>query len=236
VSAAGWLIGLTFAVAASDWVAVLRGDKPAEYVLKPLTIVLLIAAAFALGSNTPAARFDLTIAALVLSLAGDVFLMVPKDLFVAGLASFLCAHLAYVGAFCIGPAPLEHLGPAFSWRPVVIAAPLVFAVAAVLFLRIRRGIMESGHPDLVVPVAVYVLAISAMVVSAFATLGWGSWSGGAPAFAIAGAVLFFVSDSLIGWTRFVKAHRWGPVAIIVTYHLGQIGLVLGLLGGATATR
>ena len=36
------------------------------------------------------------VAALVLSLAGDVFLMLPKDLFVFGLGSFLLGHIAYI--------------------------------------------------------------------------------------------------------------------------------------------
>jgi hypothetical protein len=38
-----------------------------------------------------------------------------------------------------------------------------------------------------------------------------------------------MSDSLIGWTRFVRAHSWGPLAIIVTYHLGQAALVVSLV-------
>ena len=35
-------------------------------------------------------------AALALSLAGDVFLMLPSDQFVPGLASFLLGHIAYI--------------------------------------------------------------------------------------------------------------------------------------------
>ena len=44
------------------------------------------------------------------------------------------------------------------------------------------------------------------------------------------AVLFMASDSMIGWKRFVAEFRGADVAIIVTYHLGQVLLVLGLLG------
>ena len=36
------------------------------------------------------------VAALVLSLVGDVFLMLPQDLFVFGLGSFLLGHIAYI--------------------------------------------------------------------------------------------------------------------------------------------
>ena len=42
-------------------------------------------------------------AALVLCLAGDVFLMLPADRFVPGLASFLLAHLAFTVGFLLEP-------------------------------------------------------------------------------------------------------------------------------------
>jgi hypothetical protein len=45
-----------------------------------------------------------------------------------------------------------------------------------------------------------------------------------------GAGLFYVSDALIAWNRFIEARPWGDLAIIVTYHLGQIGLALALVG------
>ena len=62
--------------------------------------------------------------------------------------------------------------------------------------------------------------ISAMVASA---IGVGS------PFAIAGAGLFYVSDALIAWNRFVRETPHAPVTIMVTYHLAQVGLVLSLV-------
>ena len=72
-----------------------------------------------------------------------------------------------------------------------------------------------------VPVAVYSLAIASMVASAIAS---------ASTVAIVGAVLFLVSDMLIAWNRFVDSRPWAPLAIIVTYHLGQLGLATALRG------
>jgi uncharacterized membrane protein YhhN len=63
------------------------------------------------------------------------------------------------------------------------------------------------------------LVISAMVSAALAT---------GVALAIAGSVLFFASDTLIAWNRFLRPRPWMPLAIIVTYHVGQTGLVLSL--------
>jgi uncharacterized membrane protein YhhN len=75
------------------------GDEAHEYVLKPLTLVLLIAAAVSLREGDPPARWWFTLAALGSSLAGDILLMLARDRFVAGLASFLLAHVCDVVAF-----------------------------------------------------------------------------------------------------------------------------------------
>ena len=215
------LIWVTLAVAAGDWVAVARGNKRAEYVLKPLTMVVLVAAAVCLGGDEPGLRWQFTIAAVVLSLAGDVFLMLPADLFIAGLASFLLAHIAYVVAF-------NQTAPPLGWTIGASAALLV--VVGPIYAQLVRGMRRSGQTDMAIPVAIYVLALGAVVVSAVATLGRDDWSTGRSVLAIAAALSFAVSDGLIGWTRFVQDYRWAPVTIIATYHLAQIGLVVTLLG------
>ena len=47
--------------------------------------------------------------------------------------------------------------------------------------------------------------------------------------AIVGASLFAASDALIAWNRFVGSTPAASVVIMVTYHLGQLGLVLSLV-------
>ena len=74
-----------------------------RYVFKPLTLVLLTATALALDPDDPTVRTWFVVA-LVMSLAGDVFLMLPGDLFVPGLGSFLLAHVAYVVGMVAGRA------------------------------------------------------------------------------------------------------------------------------------
>jgi uncharacterized membrane protein YhhN len=96
------------------------GNRTAEYVAKPLTMVVLIGVALALHPTSDAQRWWF-VAALVLSLAGDVFLMLPNDMFVAGLASFLLAHVAYVVGFLI-------VSPG-SPAPVTAPMPLVTLIA-----------------------------------------------------------------------------------------------------------
>lgn len=171
-------------------------------------MVALIAVAVTLDA-THGGRRDWFVAALALSMLGDVFLMLPRDAFVAGLASFLLAHLAYVVGFRV------HGSSGAAWAAAAIAVLVVDAVLA----RFVLGAVRRRHRDLLVPVVAYMIVISAMVSAALAT---------GVALAIAGAVLFFASDTLIAWNRFVSARPWMPLAIIVTYHLGQAGLTLSL--------
>jgi uncharacterized membrane protein YhhN len=218
------LVSAALATAVGDWMAVAVRSKRAEYALKPLVMALLLAAAIELRHGDPALRCAFTAAALVFSLAGDLFLMLPRDLFVAGLASFLFAHVSYVVA----------LNTPWTSAPspgLAVASILgVGAVSVPMWLRIRAGLSRLGRRALVPPVTAYVLVISVMVVFAVLTVGRPGWSAGRSALAVAGAALFFASDGMIGWSRFVSDFPGSRVLIMVSYHLGQVGLVLGLLG------
>jgi uncharacterized membrane protein YhhN len=211
VTGVAWvLLGGAAVVAVADWVAVAHRNEQLEYAAKPTVMVALIAVALALDPETASAR-DWFVAALAFSLAGDVFLMLPRDLFVPGLASFLVAHLCYVAGF------LTEDTTGAGW----VVGGLVVAVALATVGRRVLGAVRAGeHRPLLPPVAAYMVVISAMLAAAFAT-GDGR--------AIGGAALFYGSDALIAWTRFVEPLAWGPLGIMVTYHLGQALLVVSLV-------
>jgi uncharacterized membrane protein YhhN len=192
--------------AVGNWIAVARGSTLGIYVSKPLTLALMVASAVTLDPTSDAVRAWFVVA-LVLSLAGDVFLMLPSDAFVAGLSAFLLAHVAYTVGL-----NLERDGRWWFAIPVVL-------VVAFLARRLVVGIRRSGQPEMVAPVMAYVLTILVMVASAVAS--------GNP-LAAAGALLFMTSDGLIGEHRFVAARTWQPLVIIVTYHVAQALLVLSL--------
>lgn len=135
--------------------------------------------------------------------------MLRRDRFLQGLVSFLLAHVCYV--IGLAQAPLRP-GPALLGLVLVIAAVAVVG-------RVLLRAVHANHAALFAPVVVYLLVIATMVVTA--------WAAG-PAPAIAGAVLFFASDSILALQRFVRTTPWAPVAVMVTYHLGQAGLILSL--------
>lgn len=194
--------------AVGNWIAVARDSQAGIYVCKPLTLVLMVASACTLDPTTTDAVRIWFVVALVLSLFGDVFLMLPTDAFVAGLGAFLLAHVAYIVGL-----NLDSAGDWWWAVPVAIAVGVVGS-------RLVQGIRRSGHPEMVVPVVAYVLTIAVMVASALAS---------GNAVAAAGAVLFMISDSLIGEQRFVRPRGWQPVAIMVTYHVAQALFVLSLV-------
>ncbi len=144
---------------------------------------------------------------LWLSLLGDMLLQWPADLFVFGLGAFLLAHLAYL---------LAYLGDTRRLAPLDL---LIAALAAggMFFILARAGL-----GPLLLPVALYSLAIGAMLWRALARVGVvpprSAW------LAAGGAALFVLSDSLIGINRFVASFEGARHAIILSYWLGQFGI------------
>lgn len=201
--------------AVATWVAVARDDRRLERIFKPLTMVLLIGAAVLSWEGDHGLRFVAILVALAFSLAGDVFLMQERDLFLQGLVAFLVAHLAYIVAFG---------GPVLTPYAVFITTAIIL-ISGPTLLTVRQGLRKRGSTGLVLPVLVYVFVISVMVITAFTAPGANEWSRASILAAALGAGLFYTSDALIGIHRFVKEQSWAPVTILVTYHLGQLGLV-----------
>jgi uncharacterized membrane protein YhhN len=211
MTTAAWVaLAVAGAFAVGNWAAVARGNKPLEYVCKPATMAALLGVALALEPGVSGRRTWFVIA-LLFSLAGDVFLVLPRDLFVPGLVSFLLGHLAYIAGLRVDGAGLGAM---------LLAAAVVVVVAAFVGTRIVRAVRRGAQSELTGPVVAYMIVISTMVTCALAT---------GNVLAAAGAGSFFASDALIAWNRFVQPLAWAPVAIMVTYHLGQAGLVTSLV-------
>lgn len=211
------LIGVALLVAIADWVAVATQRKTLEYFAKPgVMLVLLIWLWQASGFSGSLIWFGL---GLVFSMAGDIFLMLPRERFIAGLVAFLLAHVAYVVGFNQTPTAFNVAG--------FILAVLVTLVFLRVYRRIAAGLDASGQPALKTPVLIYSLVISVMLLSALLTLAADTWQAGAAILVSAGALLFFLSDTLLAWNKFVTPLKWGRLAVIITYHLGQILITVG---------
>lgn len=207
-------------LAGLDWLAVGGGWQRVERFAKPAVMLALLAwLSVAAGWQGQRTWFAL---ALAFSLAGDIFLLFPQRGFMYGLIAFLTAHLCYLIGF--NPAL-----PPPGWGKFLL---LVGVAAAALPL--GRQILNSvrNHPEtraFQLPVAVYSLVISLMLLSAALTLLRPDWPRPAAWMATIGAALFFASDSLLAWDRFVRPRQYARLLVMITYHLGQFLLISGVL-------
>lgn len=177
------------------------------FVFKPTTTLLVIAWAWPRGADAPAMRRWVR-TGLVLSLAGDVFLMWPAG-FLPGLVSFLLAHLAYIVAF--------------TRKARIAARPVAFVayglLAAALLFQLWPGVPSA----LRVPVLAYVVCLAAM--AAQAGVQWLVARGG-PAEALArhaaiGGLLFMTSDTLLAFNKFNAPVPLASLWILATYWVAQ---------------
>jgi sterol desaturase/sphingolipid hydroxylase (fatty acid hydroxylase superfamily)/uncharacterized membrane protein YhhN len=186
------------------------GWTEAHRVFKPLAILLALARVLR-APATPGRGWLL--AALVGSLAGDVFLMF-EGFFIPGLVAFLLAHLAYI-------ARLRADAP---WLPSRRAWLVVAAVGLAVYALLWVGGLP---PALRLPVAVYVGAIGLMAAQAFGRAGV---LRDTPARLVAaGAACFMVSDTLLAINRFVVPLPASALWVLGSYYAAQGLLVMGLL-------
>ena len=206
---AGIALGL---VTALDWAAVQRQWVRVERVAKPLVIVVLAWLAVTMGATDHDVGPFLLVA-LGFSLVGDVFLLGTKAVdFSGGLVAFLVAHIAFVLAFLA-------LGVELRWALVglFVAVPLSLTAGR----RIVRAATHEGGAALGGAVTAYLVVIVAMVIAASGT--------GLP-IVFLGGLAFMLSDTVLALDRFVGPRSNARMIVIVTYHLGQVLMVVGALG------
>ena len=198
-----------------DWVAVARDRRETERLAKPAAIVLLIAFAWLLHADqTVPGRWLLL--GLVLSLVGDILLLPrrpgPLDdaAFTLGLLAFLVALSRPTSppySPCRERAPSGPESPSrwSSWQrpPRGVLPPRA--------VHEPRGV-GPGDPCMHWP-------------GLFAVLAW--WSGHVTL--AVGASLFVVSDGLLAADRFLRPVPHGRLLVMVTYHLAQLLIVVGVL-------
>ncbi len=132
------------------------------------------------------------------------------------------AHVAYFIGLNIPPAPFNMLTVGIAVMIILAALPLI--------RRILQSLKRKGLRRLVEPVRYYATIIALMFFSALMTLFRTDWAS-TPAYLVsAGATLFVASDLILAWNKFVRPIRRGRLALMITYHIGQVLLVVGAVG------
>lgn len=151
--------------------------------------------------------------ALLASVAGDVLLAIPaENSFMRGLLAFFVAHIFYVGLFVKNRLPFEDVS---SLRMRV--ATLCWAGAG-----LGAYFLFPGLGGMMLPVFAYILILALMATTALLSRFPIRLVGG-------GAILFLISDTVLGVRTFLDLEAGGPLAVWIPYYLGQLFLALGVM-------
>ena len=199
-------VALAGIFAVADWVGVWRQHNVVIYICKPAVMIALIAAVVVMPDLPAALRLAVVVGQLG-GLAGDVALM--RGHFLPGAAAFGVGHVAYIVAWL----------PYFTFGWSALAGVLIFAaVVGVVGRSVVAATWRRSH-TLGGIVAVYQVLLGAMMVVA---------CGSANVLLAAAGVTFAASDTLLGWSRFVREVPSLRVVVHITYHAAQIGIVVSL--------
>ena len=213
---AGWM-GVVFAIAVLDWYAIWTENEKLNWFTKPATMIaLLLWLGWSGGFTGRLLWFGL---ALVFGLFGDIFLLLPRRFFIAGLVAFLIGHLAYMAGLWFSPAQLR-----LNHFIMIFLIGITLVLVAPIILKGMRG--KDFARKLKIPVLMYMCIISLMLFFAASTLFRVDWKPAAAGLAVSGAMLFFCSDTMLAYREFVGAFSKARFWVRVTYHLAQIALTV----------
>ena len=183
------------------------------YVSKPLLMISLFLIV-AWKTKLKQLIFKILSLGIIASLGGDVLLLFADKtpgFFLAGLGSFLLAHIAYILVF----------GKLRKGQTGWLRRKPLWALAPLAFLGVVWYVLLPHVPgDFFIPVLVYSLVIVGMLLMAI-HLG-NTWI-------IIGAILFVLSDTMIAFNKFYEPIPMARIWIMATYISGQGFIIWGVL-------
>ena len=184
-----------------------REIRAGRYIFKPLAAAAFVWLAVSLDA-TSTAYGNWLLAALIFCMVGDLLLMPDSERsFLAGLTAFLCGHLLFAVAFLQLPA--NPVGLAISSLP-----------ALGLLVVVWRWLTPHVNKEMQIPVTLYILVITAMLLCAGLTAGQP-----AALLIIGGAWGFACSDLAVARRQFIQpASRLNGVWGTPLYFLSQMVL------------
>lgn len=216
-TATAWLLSLSavLAIAYGAFGSSFYEDAPPYVVgtiFKAACIVIL-------GVIALTTRSNLLAAGLCFGALGDAMLAWSPNTFIYGALAFLIGHLFYIALFLragLGLSALKQMPRLLGATALVVAA---IAMTVVLVPR------ENA---LFAPLGVYTAVLTLMAITALMLPGT-RW------LAMAGAVLFFISDGFVAANLFHPLDEpawayWRSFAGWMIYWAGQAGICLGALG------
>ncbi len=178
-----------------------------HYLTKPTATLLLLVAVLR-GMGLRAYGLSVSVG-LAFAAAGDFFLMLPGDYFLAGLACFLLTHCAYIWALTRD----SRFGGAVT----------IFVLFAAIAAAVFAGLWPHLPSPMRIPVVIYALVLVAMAAQA---LSRDHQLAGTPAqrsarLAALGGLFFVVSDTMLAYGRFRWNIPYNAIWVLGTYYAAQ---------------
>ena len=222
------ILRVYFMAAALNLAAQLSGIYEVTLTTKPfLMISLAYFAWLRLRGPNPLAHWICV--ALMFSWVGDILLIFDKDiplLFVVGLGAFALAHACYAFTFLVHGRNSAKRSKHLIWWLAFIGLLIIFMASGYFFVSVSGGLS--------VAVAVYCLLIAFMTLSAL--LRYGRTDARSFWLTLVGALLFMVSDSLIGFQKFVQPVDYGSFWVMISYILSQYVILMGVVAHQRSAR
>ena len=180
-------------------------DSDVHMIFKLIPMLLLIILAITTPVKHSKRYKQLISVGLIFCAIGDYSL----QWFIVGLSSFLVGHIFYILAF-----RTTHEGQ--------ISNPIkIFSLLYGLIMIVWIAGTLLGNGDIVLAIAV------TAYISVILTMGWTSFRVGTP-IAVAGAMMFIVSDTVLAINRFIVDVVYEHQIIMFTYYGAQLCLALSI--------
>ena len=162
-----------------------------HWIAKPTAVLLIIFLTSILPSNLSSLGYKLFLLALVLSLMGDIFMMIPNQPLIRGLLTFLCAHIVFITAYTLQvPWQLQQ----------ALWLILAFGIGAITLLSLWRSLNRMRVP-VILYIAIMATLFWRLIVRfplapdiGLTTYSWG----------VVGGAAFILSDTLLAHRRLAK--------------------------------
>jgi uncharacterized membrane protein YhhN len=197
---------------------IFSGQAQIAWFIKPFLLPFLLLGVFFYG-NFASKKFLLT--ALAFSWIGDIILLfADRDemYFISGLIAFLISHVVYIITFSKQLKIRNRKNKAVFWIGVTVI---------IVYLLTMLTILLPSLGDLKIPVFVYALVISTMLLFAFK--GFLIWEEPANWYILLGAIIFVSSDSILAFDKFHAPIVLNSFLIMITYLIAQYLIVVGIL-------
>jgi uncharacterized membrane protein YhhN len=197
---------------------ILLDQQQFAWFLKPFLIPFLLLGVFFSGNFQSK---KILLAALTFSWIGDIILLfADRDelFFIVGLIAFLISHIIYILLFNKQLKYKNRKNKAIFWIGVT---------CIIVYLFVMISILLPTLGDLTIPVFVYALVISTMLLFAFK--GFLNWAEPGNWFILIGAITFVTSDSILAFNKFYNPLVLSSFLIMITYLIAQYLIVMGIL-------